>query len=69
MGVNLLRVTVARSVSTTLMVLLGPTATTISASGIAAIVSVASQLVGAPDSPDSAAFINVVLENSAGKLR
>ncbi len=57
--VNLLRVTVARNVSTTLMALLGPTATTISASGIAAIVSVASPvpiIVTHPTLPGALSF-------------
>lgn len=40
--VNLIRVTVSRTVSTTLMALLGPTFSTVSASGTAAIVTVSS---------------------------
>lgn len=42
--VNLLRVTVSRAVPTTLMRLLGPTATTVSASGTAAILTVLSPM-------------------------
>jgi len=42
--VNLIRVTIQRTVSTTLLALLGPTVSTISASGTAAIVNVASPI-------------------------